>query len=128
MSRRLLLILGLSLATALAACSDDPEGPGTITLTVDAEAPLGAAVLDLRGGAIEGVEEPGAGWAVLRDLPGAGSAHRLLIVAEQSGDLVVRLRVSDLQAALPHATLLQASGQDDRSIPVLTGIDVRLRR
>lgn len=126
MSRRILGILGLAATVALAACSDDPQGPGTITLTVDAAAPLGAAVLDLRGGGIEGVEEPAAGWAVLRPL--ATSGHRLLVVAEQAGDLVVRIRVADLDAPLPRATLLQASGQDDRAIEVLGGIDVRVRR
>jgi hypothetical protein len=67
---------------------------------------------------------------VLEALPSQDgqTAHRLLIVQEQPGILTVRLRVPSGDDRVPSATVLQASGADDRPLTSLGAVQVRVHR
>lgn len=122
--------VGLALALAVSGCSDDPAGPGTVDLAIRGPVPLGAAVVELVGAGIEGVEQPAQGWAELVPMPPDGSTpvHRLVVIQERPGELAVRLRVADVESVLLAATVVEASDQADAVLPSLSGVEVRVRR
>lgn len=126
--RTLLVALAL-LAAAVTACSDNPSGPGAVTLTVEGSTPLGGAVLDIRG-RVDGAESLHSGWSLLEPLPNQGSTpvYRLLVVQDVAGPLSVSLSVPDVGGDLPAVTVLQASGADDRRLPAVGGLDVSIKR
>lgn len=113
-----------------AACSDDPEGPGTVEMVVRGPVPLGAAVVELVGEGIEGVDQAAVGWSELVPVAPQGSTpvHRLVVIQEEPGDLVVRLRVRDVQAVQPVTTVVEATDQADAPLPSLSGVEVSIRR
>jgi len=124
------LLVALALVSpGVTACSDDSSGPGTVTVTVEGSTPLGGAVLDIRG-KLEGAESLHAGWSLLEPLPNQGSTpvYRLLVVQEVAGTLSLSLSVPDVGGDLPAVTVLQASGADDRRLPAVGGLDVRVKR
>lgn len=130
--RRAGTLVGLVLVGAFGVgCSDDPSGPGTLTLTVEGPQPLGAAVIELRGDGIEGAEPLAAGWTHLEQVAGGQgqtAVHRLVLVQQASGGLSATLRVDDVGRAPPSATLLLASDGSDLPLSSLDGIAVRVRR
>ncbi len=126
---RLALLALVTLAGA--ACSDDPSGPGTLTLTVEGPLPLGAAVIELRGDGIESAEPLTAGWTHLEQVAGGQgqvAVHRLVLVQQASGTLSATLRVDDVGRDPPAATVLLASDGSDLPVSSLDGIAVRVRR
>jgi hypothetical protein len=127
--RGALVVAVAVLAPWTTACSDDPSGPGTVTVTVEGSTPLGGAVLDIRG-KVDAAESLHAGWSLLEPLSNQGSTpvYRLLVVQEEAGALSVSLSVPDVGADLPAVTVLQASGADDRRLPAVGGLDVRVKR
>jgi hypothetical protein len=104
---------------ALAGCSDDPDGPGTLDLVVRGPAPLGAAVVQITGAGVTGADTAAPGWVELVPVAPSGSTpvHRLVIVQETAGELRVRLGVSDVSAPPPQVSVLQASDRFD--LPVV---------
>jgi hypothetical protein len=118
------------LLVAAGGCSDDPSGPGTIDLMVRGPVPLGAALVELVGEGLRGVEQPAVGWAELVPVAPAGSTpvHRLILIQDAPGDLRIRLEVVDVAAPYPVATVLDATDQADAPVPSPAGIEVLLRR
>lgn len=114
------------LVAAASACSDDPSGPGTFDVSVTASVPLGAAVVELEGAAVDGVEAPARGWAELRQV--GPERYRLMIIAEVPGELVASIRVPDVAAPLPTASVVQATDQVDSPVPSGAGASARVRR
>lgn len=104
-------------AFAVAGCSDDPEGPGTLVLRVSG-APLGAVVIELEGEGLRGVEQPATGWAELVPVaPRDGRpVHRLVVIRTVPGEITARLAVTDVATVRPVATVLEAAGGDDRLV------------
>jgi hypothetical protein len=103
------LVLG-----GLAACSDEPSGPGEVDVVVEAAVPLGAAVVELIGGPVDGVEQPAAGWTSLaRTGP---DRYRLVVIAEEPGTLVAAIRVPDVGGPLPTASVVDATGAQDARV------------
>ena len=102
-----------------AACSDDPSGPGTIDLVIRGPAPLGAAVVQITGSGVSGVDAIASGWVELIPVAPSGSTpvQRLVVVQQEAGDLKVRLRVTDVAAPPPRATVIEASDRCD--LPVV---------
>lgn len=121
----------VALLVAFTACDDEPSGPGTFTVTVEAGAvSLGAAVVELRGGGLEDVEPLASGWTHLERVAGGGGpsdVHRLLIISQEGGTLSAVLRVRDV-GARPTASVLVASDDDDQPLASLDDLTVRVQR
>jgi hypothetical protein len=124
---RLWLLAALSLA--LTGCSDDPSGPGTIALTVRGPIALGAALVEIVGEGVRGVEQPAVGWAELVPVAPAGSTpvHRLILIQDEPGELSVRLEVVDVAAPYPVATVIEATDQADAPVPSPASIEAVIR-
>lgn len=120
----------LLLAAALAGCGDDPSGPGSVDLVVTGPVPLGAAVVELVGEGVRGIEQPAVGWAELVPVAPSGTTpvHRLILIQEEPGDLRIRVEVADVAAPLPTATIVEASDQADAQIANPLSVDAVLRR
>ncbi len=125
-------VLGALTVVSLAAagCSDDPSGPGTINLTVRGAMPLGAAVVELVGEGLRGVEQPAVGWAELVPVAPLGTTpvHRLILIQEEPGELRIRLKVTDVAAPFPVATVIEATDQADEPVASPTSIEALVRR
>ncbi len=127
LSRRILVWCVCIGATA---CGEDPSGPGSVDLVVRGPVPLGAAVVELVGEGVRGIEQPAVGWAELVPVAPIGSTpvHRLVLIQEQPGDLRVRVEVVDVAAPLPTATVLEASDAADAPIANPASAEVALTR
>lgn len=121
----LLVSLG---ALAAAGCSDDPKGPGDLELRVSAPVPLGAAVIELEGEGLQGVEQPATGWVELVPVaPRAGvPVHRLVVIREAPGPLAVRLQVTDVETVRPVAVVLEAADGNNAPLPSLASVEVAI--
>lgn len=124
-------IFGLLAGAAMlaAGCSDDPSGPGTIDLTVRGPIPLGAALVELVGEGLRGVEQPSLGWAELVPVAPVGSTpvHRLILIQDEPGELRIRLEVLDVAAPFPIATVIEATDQADAPVPSPSSIEALIR-
>ncbi len=122
--------LALALLVVGAACSDDPEGPGTVDLVIRAPVPLGAAVVELVGEGIQGMEQPAVGWSELVPVVPQGSTpvHRVVVIQEEPGELTVRLRVTDVQDVRPVTTVVEATDAADEPVTPLSQVEVVIRR
>jgi len=124
---------GMWLLTALSlvvtGCFDDPSGPGTISLTVRGPIPLGAALVEIVGEGLRGVEQPAMGWAELVPVAPIGSTpvHRLILIQDAPGELRIRLQVVDVAAPYPVATVIEATDQADATVPSPASIAVVIR-
>lgn len=124
----------LVLALLVAACGDDgPSGPGFVEVQVQASEPLGAVVLELSGGLVDGVEEASGGWQALGDVSGGASGvsarYRLVLVREQPATrLTARIRVPDVAGQLPVATLVEATNASDQPVASLASVRAEVRR
>lgn len=123
-------ILALTLLIVGAACSDDPDGPGTVDLVIRAPVPLGAAVVELVGEGIQGMEQPAQGWSELVPLAPDGTTpvHRVVVIQEEPGQLTVRLRVTDVQDVRPVTTVVEATDAADEPVTPLSQVEVVIRR
>lgn len=110
-------------------CSDDPSGPGTLELLIRGPVPLGAAVVQITGAGVTGVDQPSVGWAELVPMAPAGSTpvHRLVLVQEQAGELRIRVRVLDVAAIPPVVSVIEASDQADLPLASLSSVEARIR-
>lgn len=123
-------VLAMALTMLLAACDDDPSGPGTLTLTVEGPAPLGAVVIELRGSGLRSAEPLTSGWTHLELIgsDGGTEVHRLVLIQQASGTLSAQLEVDDVGAPPPTATVVLASDGSDLPLSSLDGLQVRVRR
>lgn len=111
-------------------CSDDPSGPGWVDLVVSAPVPLGAAVVQISGSGVEEFEQPAQGWFELVPMPPSGTTpvHRVVVIQEQPGELRLRVRVADLDAPLPSASVMEATDASDAPLASLASVEASLRR
>lgn len=112
-------LLGLALM-AHAGCDD--LGPAEFQVSVDGDA--AAAVVELTGEGITGVQSVGSTRAVGAPGPTAGT-YRVVLVAPVSGPLRFKVNVADGSRPPPSGRVLEASdgGNQPRSV---TGLAVRV--
>lgn len=99
-------------------------------LSVSADAPLGAVVVELTGSGIQGVDELPGAWVEMSPVNGApgGDVHRLVIVLQEPGAVELGIQVADLDHRLPEARVVQASGADDRLLAGSAAVRADVRR
>lgn len=110
MSRRLLAVLLVALATA-SACDD--RGPGTILVTVEAPDALGAVALEVVGAGVRGFEGVGTTQAYGGVVSARQGRHRVVLVDPAGGTLRVGIRVDEVRAEWPTVRAVSAAGTDD---------------
>jgi hypothetical protein len=122
--------LGWLVVLVAAAGCDQERGPGTIQVQIAADVPLGAVVVELTGKGVEGVEPLPGGWVEGSVVQGGGGtpAYRIVAVLQTPGEMDIRVRVADLDAALPRARVVQASGADDLLLDALGVVRAEVRR
>ena len=111
------------LLASVAACSDDPSGPGTLNVTVSGPAALGSIVVEFTGGGITGATAAPGDW--LSSSAGA-STFRVLAVAADAGVIQFTLQVADVAAPLPGSVVVTGSGPDDRPLVGNGGVEVSI--
>lgn len=118
--------LGLVLALAgTGACGDGDDGPGALLVTVEMPAGrVGAAVLELTGEGLLGVESTGSARAIGRTT--ASGTLRIVVAAIGAQPPVVRVPVVNRNAALPLAAVLEASDASDLPLSGVGQIQVRI--
>lgn len=117
-----LLVGGLLLAS-VAACSDDPSGPGTLNVTVSGPVALGSVVVEFTGGGITGVTAAPGDW--ISSSAGV-STFRVLAVAADAGVIQFSLQVADVAAPLPGSVVVTGSGPNDRPLVGNGGVEVSI--
>jgi hypothetical protein len=128
MSRRLIGVVALVSAALAAACDSGPKGPGTLNATVTGPQALGAVVLELGGGTVQGVTGQGSAQVYSASLGGDTQArYRLVVVAPTGADLRFGIEVTDLGAAAPTVTVVSAANTSNVPIPP-GGMQVRIER
>lgn len=114
----------------IGGCEDDVRGPGTLDLRVSASVPLGAAVVEVVGEGVTGVEQPATGWVELVPVAPQGDTpvHRLVVIQEQVGVLAVRLRVTDVETVRPTVTVIEASDGNDQALASPASVRATIER
>lgn len=109
MRRLLSVAAALLLAASTAGCDlFGPSGPGTLEATVRADEPLGALVLELEGGGVEGFEARGSVVLHGRTVSRAPDRHRVVIVAPPGDGIRFGIRVADVGAEPPSVLVVSA--------------------
>lgn len=118
----------MALAMGMWACDTGPDGPGDLSgLVRGGSQDLGAVVFEVVGAGIEGFSGAGGSrvfWA-RQENP---VVFRVIVVAENGGDLSFSANVSDRGGRMPRATLVSAVDTENRPIPVTEGMEVRFAR
>lgn len=127
---RMALVLAVVLWAG--ACDDDPSGPGTFDARVlsPADEPAGAAVIEITGEGIEGFEASGSSRIFARTVrapteENGEGLYRVVVVAPAGSALRFRVRVEDVAAGPPTATLVSVA--DTANHPVGSPGDHRIR-
>lgn len=127
----LALALAAWLAAGLTGCDGEDTGPGDWQALLQRETPVSAAVLEVTGQGIEGVDGTGATRAfAAMTVPDDGSGlvtWRIVVVAPET-EPGFRVHVRDVSAPAPEARIVSAAGPDDRLISSLIGVKVELAR
>ena len=106
------LALVLSLLGAMAGCGDD--GPGTLTVTVDAPDALGAVSLEVVGPGVRGFEGMGNTQVFGGTVSAREGRHRVLAVDPTVAEaLQFGILVDDVSAPWPTLRVVSAAGIDD---------------
>jgi len=108
-------LVGVVLAVLAAACSDapGPSGPGSYAVVIQGgDVPAGAAVVELIGPGIVGVESVGSARVYSTPLA-TQDGIRVVIIAPGEGELGFRVLVADLALAAPRGDVLDAAGWDN---------------
>jgi hypothetical protein len=108
-------LVGVMLAVLAAACSDarGPSGPGSYTVAIEGgDVPAGAAVVELLGPGILGVESVGSARVYSTPLP-SRDGIRVVVVVPGEFELGFRVLVSDLALAPPRGDVVEAAGMDN---------------
>ncbi len=92
-----------------------PSGPGTLEATVRADEPLGALVLELQGGGVEGFEARGGVILHGRTVSQAQDRHRVVLVAPAGEAFRFGIRVADLGADPPSVLVVSAVDPQNRA-------------
>ncbi len=117
---------GAAALLATLACGDSgPGGPETLTATIEGPAPLGAALVEVTGGGIEGFEGDSSTEAFAAEL--APGVHRVVLIAP-APDLRFRILVSDAEEGAPTARVVSAVGTDNEVITLAAQYTVRIAR
>jgi len=112
----------------LAACNSGPSGPGDFTAVVTAPSGgVGAVILEVQGQGIQGFVGAGA-TEVISNPMGSEGTFRVVAVNEGTGTLQFRVRVGDLGAELPTASVIGAAGTDNQVVVSVTGYQVQFER
>ncbi len=127
MSRRLVGIVALVASALAAACDSGPKGPGTLNATVTGPQALGAVVLELAGGTVQGVVAQGSTQAYAASLGGTEPRYRVVLIAPTGADLRFGVQVGDRGAAAPTVTVVSAANTSNATIPP-AGVQVRIER
>jgi hypothetical protein len=120
---RRLLILG---AAALAAC--EPSGQGDLTATVTAPRPTGALVIDVAGTGVLGFEGAGGTRTFSGPVDPRAASHRVIVVSPSGERTSFRVRVEDVAAPPPTATVALAADASNAPVEALDGYAVRIAR
>lgn len=125
--------VGLGMVLAAAACSDDPSGPGTFTARIDgpADAPAGAAVVELAGDGIAGFEGIGSARVFARTVRAPTEEepeglYRVVVVAPAGEVLRFGVEMEDVALGYPAATLLEVVDTADAPIQAVGDYRIRL--
>jgi hypothetical protein len=114
------------LAALLAGCGDD--GPGTLTVTVEAPEALGAVSIEVVGPGVLGFEGMGSTEAYGGTVSAREGRHRVVVVDPTGGpELTFGIRVEDVSAPWPTLRLVSAAGTDDVE-RITSDIEVSLAR
>ncbi len=117
------LPLMILLAASIAACSDDPSGPGSLKVTVSGPAALGSVVVEFTGGGITSATAAPGDW--ISSSAGV-STFRVLAVAADAGVIQFTLQVADVSAPLPGSVVITGSGPNDRPLLGSGGVEVSI--
>jgi len=128
MSRRMIGVLALAAAALASGCDSGPKGPGTLNATVTGPQALGAVVLELNGGTIQGVTGQGSTQVYAASLGvGTQARYRVVAIAPTGTDLSFGIEVTDLGAVAPTVTVVSAANTSNVAIPP-GGVQVRIAR
>lgn len=117
------VLVALGLAALAAACDSGPSGPGTLTARVTGPSPLGAAVLEVTGGAVEGFE--GRGDTQAYGATVSAGRHRVVLVDRNADGMSFGIRVSDLGADPPVVTVIKVAS-DLNLVTLSTRVEVTI--
>jgi hypothetical protein len=116
-----------ALALGVAAC--EPEGPGALSATVYAPVPTGAVLLEVVGTGITGFEGAGDVRAYAAESLRVDTLQRVIVMSPTGGaQLHLRVKVEDVSAEPPRATVVDAVDPTNRKITSLVGYTVRISR
>ena len=107
-----------------AGCDSGPQGPGSLTATVQGPFALGAGVLEVYGKGVTGFE--GSGSTRVFSVPLGPDAYRVVVVAETPGQLPFEVVVQDPENDRPGLTLISAVDGANRVLSGLGEYTIRL--
>ena len=126
------MVAALAVVLAAGACDDDPSGPGTFEarVTAPADRPAGAAVVEVTGQAIDGFEAAGSSriftsTVVSPTEESPEGTYRVVVVTPSGAPLGFRVRMEDVAAGVPAATLISVADTADRRVESLEGFRIR---
>lgn len=116
----------------LAACADDPSGPGTYDARVRSSTVTpGAVVLELTGIGVEGIRGEGGTtvfWNRTSGTEGGSETFRVVLVKEIPGELNFSVDVSDLDNPAPTGVVVSAVHGNNAVAEDLNSFSVELTR
>jgi hypothetical protein len=126
MARILRMLLVVAVPAFSAACDSGPSGPGALEGRVSAPQ-LGAVLLEVQGGGINGFEGRAGTRVYSSALAGRPGVYRVIVLDRVGGELGFAIDVDDLGMEGPVVTVIQAAdtGNDPMSVG---GVSVSLVR
>lgn len=112
-ARSAVAVLAVMALVGMSACDSGTDGPGTVSGTVTGAADLGAVVLDVVWGGVQGFEGQGSTQVYSAAVAGELDRYRVILVGPTGGDLSFGIRVEDLYLEGPILTLVNASGANN---------------
>lgn len=125
-ARWTLAILAAGSILSAASCDSGPSGPGTLSVTVDAPAALGAVTLEVVGSGVTGFEGVGSTEAYGTVVSARQHRHRVVLIDPVGGQLRFSVRVEDVRAEPPVISVVAAAGTDNLE-RITTDVELRLR-
>ncbi|MEZ4417520.1 MAG: hypothetical protein R3E10_17330 [Gemmatimonadota bacterium] len=108
-------------------CGEEVAGPGHVRVSFESQGvEVGAALVELTGEGILGVEGAGASRAVGFELPGGG--WRVVVTSRTGEPPSFRIPVVDRRAPLPVGVLIQAVDVQNRPLAGTGGIRMLVQR
>ncbi|MFQ5535819.1 MAG: hypothetical protein ACE5GJ_00070 [Gemmatimonadota bacterium] len=120
----MVLVVGALFASA---CDSGPSGPGTLNARVEGPPTLGAAVIEVTGGGIQGFEDQGDTRVYGAMVSEVENRYRVVVISPEGGTIRFGIRVDDVGADLPSASVVTTASTDN--LPALgTGVSVKIER